>query len=41
MIDKFMRKRKSKYKERTEQECRDELTKNIPRECLIGKARKE
>ena len=31
MIDKFMR----KCKERTEQECRNEPTKNIPCECLV------
>ena len=35
MIDKFMRKRKSKYKKKTEQERRNEPTKNIPRECLV------
>ena len=41
MIDKFMRKRKSKHKERTEQECRDEPTKNIPRECLVVSKKSE
>ena len=38
MIDKFMHKRKSKHKKRTEQENRNEPTKNISRivvSCLV------